>query len=165
MLFRSARDIIANDSQYFRAIGLHLYDANMNLLGVPPNCIVDYGNDPDFKGAVIEEAKELVLKFSDILYTGYPGVQGYTDTLALNSESSNSFYLFSAGFGGGAVNGTTFSITDGPDRFGPTSVGKHIRISDASNPSNDGFATITAYITGSSVTLDRSFTEESNTFS
>jgi len=50
------------------------------------------------------------------------------------------------------------------DTFVPTDVGKLIRISDANDSDNDGFANITTYINAREVITDKAFTYEDGTF-
>lgn len=146
------------DGSYARCHGVLLLDEDFQFMGVPGNCQLDDALDPSFAAATVYSAA--IRSFNGV---GMSGVDtglgtGYTDTLTF----SGNFYAQS-GSNNASLSGSNFSCAGAS--FVPQDIGKAIRISGSATAGNNGFAVITAYVNATTVTTDKVFTAESNTFS
>lgn len=149
---------ISADTQYMRCVGLTLLDENFQLLGIPANCRVDDALDPEFRSMVVYEANVRLFSGTGITPVDVGAGNGRTDTLTF----TGSFYTQSD-TNNASLSGSNFSSAGAS--FVPQDVGKLIRISGAANSVNNGFCVITAYVDATTVTTDRAFTAETNSFS
>jgi hypothetical protein len=147
-----------NNAQDMRGISsLHLLDANRQPLGLPASAAVDDKDDPLFDGSFILSAHMRVLTGANNASAVDDGDgDAYTNLVTMPGES---FYTQS---------GSNNAQLSGNDFIGgtwvPEDVGKFIRVINAVNSENEGWALVTDYVSGGQVTTDKAFTAETNTF-
>lgn len=146
----------ANES--FRVQGPLLLDDQFVPLGVPPNCRLDDALDPEFRHAIVYRASINLFSGGGISPVDEGYGTGYTDTLSFGG----SFYT-QAGTNNASLSVSNFSST--AITFSKSDIGKSIRISGSATPANNGFAVITALVDQNTVTTDKAFAAETNTFS
>jgi hypothetical protein len=145
-----------NYGNAFRLGSFQLLDANRRPM-VPDNNKMDDSDDAAFDGSFLLRQRLRV-------WTGGNNASAvddgdgdqYTDQVTMPGEN---FYLQS---------GSNNAQLSGSDFIGgswtPEDVGKFIRIVNAVNPENEGWALVTAYVGAGQVTTDKAFTAETNTF-
>jgi hypothetical protein len=143
-----------SNSSFSRPVGIHLLDENMQIMGVPANCLLSDVSDPNFRNAVIDEASIVAFDGGSATVSAFNIGLGYTNTLTLSAGS-----FFDTSGVDGVVSASDFSSATAA--FLPEHVGRYIKISGSATPANNGFAVITAYVNGTTVTTDKSFTADS----
>jgi len=141
-----------------RVIGMILRDDNFLPIGRPPSCRIDDVSDPVYWGNVGIRSQINVKNGTGASPVDDGNADGLTDLVNVSGSLYNN-------------TGSNNASLTAPGRFiAPSSiftrlsVGKFVRIEGAANASNDGFAMITGYVSGTEVQTSRSFTAEVNTF-
>lgn len=139
-------------------VGLILRDDNFVPIGRPTSCRIEDVSDPVYFGNVGIRAQINVKNGTG----ASPVDDGNGDGLTNLVNVSGSLYNNT---------GSNNASVTAPGRFiAPSSIftrlsiGKFVRIENAANAANDGFALITGYVSGTEVQTSKSFTAEANTF-
>lgn len=136
---------------------IHLLDDQRLPLGRPANCEADDSRDPLFDGMYPLLTHERVWSGINTATAVDDGDgDSFTDSVTMAGEN---FYLQS-GVNNAQLSGNDFI----GGSWAPEDVGKFIRIENAVNSVNNGWAVVTAYVNSGRVTTGKAFTSETNTF-
>lgn len=146
-----------NNAEVYRFSSIHLLDDSRKPMGVPTSCKADDTGDAAFDGFFNLRARQRVWTGTNNAVTVDDGDgDNYTDQISMPGEN---FYL-QTGVNNAQLSGNDFI----GGAWVPEDVGKFIRVANAVNPANNGWALVTAYVGAGQVTTDKAFTAETNTF-